>query len=234
MISLPLMKQTVKSNGILWLIFTAVLGVLLAQFASMEMTQFLLFLIQYGMMAMILPGIYILISSNKLLAGQVDRGSMAYVLSTPKRRSTVVHGIINAASPITLGQAGIEIPELMGAELTFDMILKVNLSAMLVCLAMGGVCFMFSGIFNQSKYSVAFSGTFVGVSILANMMAMFGSLGVDALENFKYASICTLYDYNSVIADTDTWIIKGAVALGIAVVSYAIGSIRFCKKDLPL
>ena len=105
---------------------------------------------------------------------------------------------------------------------------------MLVCLAMGGVCFMFSGIFNQSKYSVAFSGTFVGVSILANMMAMFGSLGVDALENFKYASICTLYDYNSVIADTDTWIIKGAVALGIAVVSYAIGSIRFCKKDLPL
>lgn len=119
MISLPLMKQTVKSNGILWLIFTAVLGVLLAQFASMEMTQFLLFLIQYGMMAMILPGIYILISSNKLLAGQVDRGSMAYVLSTPKRRSTVVatqvlysvvtialmfvittvlHGVINAAS----------------------------------------------------------------------------------------------------------------------------------------
>ena len=135
MISLPLMKQTVKSNGILWLIFTAVLGVLLAQFASMEMTQFLLFLIQYGMMAMILPGIYILISSNKLLAGQVDRGSMAYVLSTPKRRSTVVatqvlysvvtialmfvittvlHGVINAASPITLGQAGFEIPELMG------------------------------------------------------------------------------------------------------------------------
>lgn len=100
--------------------------------------------------------------------------------------TTVLHGVINAASPITLGQAGIEIPELMGTELTFDMILKVNLSAMLVCLAMGGVCFMFSGIFNQSKYSVAFSGTFVGVSILANMMAMFGSLGVDALENFKY------------------------------------------------
>ena len=70
MISLPLMKQTVKSNGILWLIFTAVLGVLLAQFASLEMTQFLLFLIQYGMMAMILPGIYILISSNKLLVGR--------------------------------------------------------------------------------------------------------------------------------------------------------------------
>ena len=36
MISLPLMKQTVKSNGILWLIFTAVLGVLLAQFLDVD------------------------------------------------------------------------------------------------------------------------------------------------------------------------------------------------------
>ena len=36
--------------------------------------------------------------------------------------TTVLHGVINAASPITLGQAGIEIPELMGAELTLSLI----------------------------------------------------------------------------------------------------------------
>lgn len=255
MFSLPLMKQSIKSNGILWGVFTVVMGVLLAQFASMEMTQFLLFLIQYGMMAMILPGIYILISSNKLLAGQVDRGSMAYVLSSPKSRmnvvvtqiiysvvsiccmfavSTIIHIIINNLSPITLGQAGITDPVLMANDLTTTMIGKVNFSALVVCLAMGGVCFMFSGIFNQSKHSIAFSGTFVGVSILANMMAMFGSLGVDVLANFKYISICTLYDYNSVIADSNDWIIKSSVAIAIAVVTYLIGSISFCKKDLPL
>ncbi len=255
MISLPLMKQSIKSNGILLGVFTIIMGVLLVQFASMEMTQFLLFLIQYGMMAMILPSIYILISSNKLLAGQVDKGSMAYVLSTPKKRSTVVltqlcfsavsvilmfavstvlHCLVNKIVPLTLGQAGITDQSLMANDLTSAMIIKINISAMLVCLAVSGICFMFSGIFNQSKYSIGFSGAFVGVSILANMMAMFGSLGIDALEKFKYLSLCTLYDYNSVLADTNDWIIKSAVALGIAVIAYIIGSVRFCKKDLPL
>ncbi len=255
MLNLPLMKQTIKANGLLWGVFTIIMGVLLAQFASMEMTQFLLFLIQYGMMAMILPGIYILVTSNKLLAGQVDRGSMAYVLSTPKSRSsvartqciysvatialmfvvsTVIHIVINKAVPLTLGQAGIKVPSLMATPLSEIMIIKINISAFLVCLAMGGVCFMFSGIFNQSKFSIGFSGTFVGVSILANMMSMFGSLGIDVLSNFKYASICTLYDYNAVLQGDNLWIIKSAVALAIAVVTYFIGSFAFCKKDLPL
>ncbi|MBQ7370519.1 MAG: hypothetical protein IJW67_01315, partial [Blautia sp.] len=105
---------------------------------------------------------------------------------------------------------------------------------LLVCLAMSGVCYMFSGIFNLSKYSIGFGGTFVGISVLANMMAMFGSLGVEALENFKYLSICTLYDYKSILLGTDDWITKGIAALIVAVVSYTIGTVTFCKKDLPL
>ena len=66
------------------------------------------------------------------------------------------------------------------------------------------------------------------------MMAMFGSLGVETLENFKYLSICTLYDYKSILMGGDDWIVKSIVALAIAVVSYAVGSVWFCKKDLPL
>ena len=142
---------------------------------------------------------------------------------------------VNANSPLSLALAGsgAGITGLEG-DLTAEMIMKVNLSAMLVCLAMAGVCYMFSGIFNQSKYSLGISGTFVGVSVLANMMAMFGSLGVKALENFKYFSICTLYDYKSILMGGDDWIVKSIVALVIAVVSYAVGSVWFCKKDLPL
>lgn len=256
MISFPLFKQTTKTNGLIWIVLTAVTAILLAQFAVLEMTQYLLFLIFYGVMAMLLPAVFILISSNKLFASQVDRGSMAYVLSTPTRRSkvaitqmmfsiltivlmftitTVVHIAVNTNSPLSLELAGsgAGITGLTG-DLTSEMIVKVNLSAMLVCLAMSGICYMFSAIFNQSKYSLGFSGTFVGVSVLANMMAMFGSLGVDALENFKYVSICTLYDYKSILMGGDDWIVKGIVALAIALVSYIVGSVWFCKKDLPL
>lgn len=93
---------------------------------------------------------------------------------------------------------------------------------------------MFSGIFNRSKHAIGFSGTLVGVCILAGMMGMFGSLGIDSLENFKYATLFTLYDYTSVLSSGDDWIMKAVAAGVIALVGYIIGSVRFSKKDLPL
>lgn len=252
MFSFPLFKQTVKSNSVIWGAMTLVMTVLCIQFAAMEMTQALLFVIFYGMMTTILPGIYVLVTANKLLSSQVDSGSMAYVLSTPTRRLTVVftqmiyitgslfvmfaiqtvgHLISNSVTPIALAKLGYT--DLTG-NLTNTMIIQVNISALMVCIAMAGVCFLFSGIFSSSKYSIGFSGTFIGVMVLANMLAMFGSLGVGGLDNFKYVTICSFYDYKSVLYGVNDWIFKMIFPIGIAVVSYVIGSVWFCKKDLPL
>lgn len=252
MFSLPLFKQTVKSNWVMWAVMTAVMTVLCIQFAVMEMTQNLLFVIFYGMMTTILPGIYVLVTSNKLLASQVDRGSMAYVLSTPIKRSTVAftqivymivslvlmfgiqtaaHIIANAATPISFETLGYM--QLSG-DITTQMILQINLSALMVCIALSAVCFMFSGIFNTTKFSIGLSGIFVGVSILGNMLAMFGSLGVSGLDNFKYITICTFYDYESVLFGNNDWIVKMIAPAAIALVAFMIGSIVFKKKDLPL
>lgn len=252
MFSLPLFKQTVKSNWVMWAVMTAVMTVLCIQFAVMEMTQNLLFVIFYGMMTTILPGIYVLVTSNKLLASQVDRGSMAYVLSTPIKRSTVAftqivymivslvlmfgiqtaaHIIANAATPISFETLGYM--QLSG-DITTQMILQINLSALMVCIALSAVCFMFSGIFNTTKFSIGLSGTFVGVSILGNMLAMFGFLGVSGLDNFKYITICTFYDYESVLFGNNDWIVKMIAPAAIALVAFMIGSIVFKKKDLPL
>ena len=252
MFSFPLFKQTVKSNSVIWGAMTLVMTVLCVQFAALEMTQSMLFVIFYGMMTTILPGIYVLVTANKLLSSQVDRGSMAYVLSTPTRRSTVVftqmiyltgslvvmfaiqtvaHLIANNVTPVTLAKLGYT--QLAG-NLTSTMILQVNISALMVCIAMAGVCFLFSGIFSTSKYSIGFSGTFIGVTVLANMLAMFGNLGVDGLDNFKYLTICSFYDSTSVLCGVNDWIFKMIFPIGIAVVTYVIGSAWFCKKDLPL
>lgn len=43
----------------------------------------------YGMIAIILAMLYVIIVANKLIASQIDRGSMAYTLSTPTKRNTV-------------------------------------------------------------------------------------------------------------------------------------------------
>ncbi len=252
MFSFPLFKQTVKSNSVIWSAMTVVMTVLCIQFAAMDMTQELLFVIFYGMMTTILPGIYVLVTANKLLSSQVDSGSMAYVLSTPTRRSTVVftqivyligslvvmftvqtigHLIVNNFTPIALAKLGYA--DLAG-NLSGTMILQVNISALMVCIAMAGACFLFSGIFSASKYSVGLSGTFIGITVLANMLAMFGKLGVGGLENFKYLTICSFYDYESVLYGVNDWIFKMIFPIGIAVVTYVIGSTWFCKKDLPL
>lgn len=252
MFSLPLFKQSVRSNCVLWGAMTAVMSVLCVQFSALDMTQALLFTIFYGMMTTILPGIYVMISANKLLASQVDRGSMAYVLSTPIKRSTVVitqgvfmlvslllmftvntvaHLIVNQITPLDMSK--LQYTQFSG-ELTFDMIIKINLSAYFVCLAMAAVCFLFSGIFNSTKLSIGFSGTFVGVTILANMLAMFGSLGVDGLDKFKYLTICSFYDYGSVLSANSEWIGKMIVPMIIAVAAFISGGIVFKKKDLPL
>jgi ABC-2 type transport system permease protein len=252
MLSIPLFKQTIKSNWVMWTAMTALMTIMCIQFSAMKMTQSLLFTIFYGMMTTILPGIYVLVTSNKLIASQVDRGSMAYVLSTPIKRSTVVitqiifmvsslilmftiqtaaHIAVNQISTLSLNSLSYN--QLSG-DLTTAMIIKVNLSALLVCIAMAGVCFMFSGIFNTTKFTIGLSGIFVGESILANMLAMFGSLGVKGLDNFKYATICSFYDYQSVLTSDNDWIIKMIFPLAIAIITFLIGGIVFRKKDLPL
>ena len=67
------------------------------------------------------------------------------------------------------------------------------------------------------------------------MLAMFGNLGAaDGLDNFKYMTICSFYDYESVMLGENDWLIKMIFPIGIAVVAFAIGGIVFKKKDLPL
>ena len=236
----------------MWGSMTGVMTLLCVQFSMLDMTRSLLFTIFYGMMTTILPAIYVLVTSNKLLASQVDRGSMAYVLSTPTKRSSVTftqafylvnsliamfavqtaaHLLVNNIKPLALSELAYS--QLSG-DLTSKMILQVNLSALMVCIALSAVCFMFSGIFSSSKYSIGLSGTFIGVSILANMLSMFGNLGVEGLKNFRYFTICSFYDYQSVLTSQSDWIIKLIFPALIAVLAFTVGRLVFRKKDLPL
>jgi len=107
-------KQTFRANSKLWLIFTLILCVLGTVIISVfdqktitsmmaliedtpmanmiKMTSLLGMLAQtyYALHIIILTLIYIIITANSLIASQVDRGSMAYILSTPIKRSVVV------------------------------------------------------------------------------------------------------------------------------------------------
>lgn len=114
MFNKTIFKHTFKSNLKIWLIITLVLsvmnGVMIAVFEQSTInsitnmvkdtplsslladTSFLGMLAQtfYSIHGVILPLIYIIIVANNLIVSQVDRGSMAYILSTPIKRIEVV------------------------------------------------------------------------------------------------------------------------------------------------
>ena len=114
MFNKTILKQTLKANFKIWLIITVVLSLLNAvligvfdpkTISSMTdmvkdtplanmlgNTTFLGMLSQtfYSIHGVILPLIFIIITASNLIVSQVDRGSMAYLLSTPTKRSEVV------------------------------------------------------------------------------------------------------------------------------------------------
>lgn len=114
MFNKTIFKHTFKSNFKIWLIITLVLsvmnGVMIAVFEPSTInsitnmvkdtplsslladTSFLGMLAKtfYSIHGVILPLIYIIIVANNLIVSQVDRGSMAYILSTPIKRIEVV------------------------------------------------------------------------------------------------------------------------------------------------
>lgn len=119
MFSRPVFWQSVRSHYVLWVICTVVLTAMLSLISAfhdpsalssfMEAfedtpmaaeagDQFDLFgsllgiLTQtiYGFAGMMIAMVYVVVTANGLVASEVDRGSMAYTLSTPIRRTTVI------------------------------------------------------------------------------------------------------------------------------------------------
>lgn len=244
MISKSLFTQSFKSNWKIWSVVTVIMCLLVAQFCAMENgVMNLTTVVFYGMMSIIVPVLYVVISSNNLLAKQVDDGSMAYVLSSPiKRKNVVLTQIVFLISSLFTTFLLTTTTHLLVKVLTNSQslncskIIFLNLSSFGVVVAISGICFMFSGIFNRSKNSIGAGGIISVFFILMSMMAMFGGLSpsMDALSNFKYLTITTLCDNSSILLETTSWIYKFIILIGICIITYTAGSICFCKKDLPL
>lgn len=205
----------------------------------------------YKLAGLLLPIIYMIMASNNLIAGQVDRGSMAYVLSTSTKRESVVFtqalyliGSLFAMLCLTTATGcvclAIVRADNASIQLTYGNFLLLNLGAFLVLFALSGLCFFTSCYFDRSKLAMAIGG---GLSIFALVAAMLGLFGtqtipsvvrLDALNYFNYATIITLFDVISIIDKTGVFIWKFAILLVMGIVGYVLGARKFIKKDLPL
>ncbi len=202
----------------------------------------------FKMAGLLLPIIYMIMTSNALIAGQVDSGSMAYILSTgTKRKQVVFTQAVYLVGSLFVMFLCTTITSMIcfsivnvSTGLTYGKLALINLGAFLVMFAMSGICFFASCHFNRSKHSMALGGGLNMFFLVATMLGLFGSavipsiIRMSALNMFNYMSIISLFDVISILDGTKAFIWKGAILIVIGIVCYIAGSVKFKKKDLPL
>ena len=221
----------------------------LEEVGQMDLYSLIVGSIFYKMAGLLLPIIYIIMASNNLVAGQVDSGSMAYVLSTSTKRKqvTFTQGLYLVASVFAMFccttitscvcLAVLNKPELA---MTYGKLILLNVGAFATLFAMCGICFFTSCLFDRSKHSMAIGGGLCMFFLVATMLGLFGSevipqvVRLDALNNFNYVSIISLFDVISIIESGTAFIWKFAILFAIGLVGFVVGSKIFEKKDLPL
>ncbi len=206
----------------------------------------------YTVMAILPIMILFVFLANSLIVDQVDKGSMAYVLSTPTKRSAVTGTQMLFMVIVPFIVLGIVcVSRIVTTKMFFD---EVNAAGMLALFggmyilveAMAAICYMGSCIFDRSRASLAFGG---GISVwffIASFLGMFGTdmmvdmgVGVKELGNLNKATLVGLYDIDA-LATVGTsavdygFVWKLIILAVIAIICYTIGSIKFQKKDLPL
>ncbi len=206
----------------------------------------------YTVMALLPIMILFVFLANALIVDQVDKGSMAYVLSTPTKRSAVTgtQTLFMVIVPfIVLGivcASRIASTKLFFGEVNVWGILALFGGMYILVEAMAAICYMGSCIFNRSRASLAFGG---GISVwffIASLLGMFGTdmmvdmgVGVKELGSLNKITLVVLYDIDALATvGTDAvdygFVWKLALLAVIAIVCYTIGSLKFQKKDLPL
>lgn len=261
MISKTIFKHTLRANIKLWVIFTAVtslfFAILIAVFepatisgmmdlvkdtALGDMLKNSTFL---GMMSstfftlhgVLLPIVYVSITANGLIAAQVDRGSLAYQLSTPTKRSTIVRTqalyliVALIAMFVVVAVVGLLSIRLFqsGVELDYGTFFALIGGLFLLLFAISGVSFLFSCIFNLSKHAIALGA---GLPIAFFLFDLMRSVS-DSLENFKYVTLNTLFNRDAILAG-DAVLVPFLLLALVGIVLYGIGIRVFQQKDLPL
>ncbi|MCD7769400.1 MAG: ABC transporter permease [Oscillospiraceae bacterium] len=196
--------------------------------------------------------LFIIFAGNALIVDQVDKGSMAYILSTPTKRSAVAitQAVYMIVTPLIMVGCAF-LTKLIACNVIVGEVDVVKYAALygglyLLTEAMAGICYLASCIFNLSKYALALGGGLNIWFFICSLLGMFGSesmvnvgMGVEELGMFNRVSLVGLFDIDALGtvgsgAVDDSFIPKLIALVVVAVVCYVAGAVRFQKKDLPL
>lgn len=209
----------------------------------------------FAIAALLIPMVYTIMLSNNLVASKVETGSLAFTLSTPIRRISFVFTqgmyllfsecvmaiVLFAASAITqsigVSLGGTDLLE----SLPISDLALYTLGNFAVTLAISGICFFASCFFDKSNQAIAIGGGLNVFFYICSILGLFGTkaipgtVRIDMMNYFNYVTINSLFDPLAIMnQDYTTFFIKVGCLLGITLVTYIAGMVKFTKKDLPL
>lgn len=191
----------------------------------------------YGILLTAFPAVYIILLSNKLVARYIDNGSMAYLLAVPEKRTKMIRTqVIYSITSLLALQIYIVAVLLIYSQIMFSgeleitAFLRINVGLFGLWMMMGGICFFFSSVFNDTKWASGCSTAFVVYAILVQMISQVG----DKFENIKYATPMTLFQVDGLAAgDGSAWV--GCLVMYlIGIVFYVTAVQVFARRDLPI
>lgn len=203
-------------------------------------------------MGVLILFLFVIIASNGLIAAQVDRGSMAYLLAAPndRRAIAITQMIYLLIAPAIIAAIGCAVrigsTKILFGEVVTERLLVMYLGLYILAEAVGSICFLSSCIFNESSKSLALGGGFGIWCFLASLLGIFGSrdlldmgMGVEELSVFNKLTLVGLYDLDALktIGTDDVnmdFVPKLVILAVIALIAYIAGIRYFRKKDLPL
>ena len=260
MISKSVLKQSFRNNWKLWTILTGILcffitvviislnsliarksgdmGRPIMQNLSLDDVLSNNFLGASGTVSLVMI-IFLIITGNKLVASEIDRGTMSFTLNAPITRKQIIFTkalfliCSFVAMIIAVGIFGTAISAIVGAKVNLGKFWLVILGCLLFGFATSGICFAASCWFNRSGYSLMIGGGLPAAFFLLSSLSPL--LTINNKEFLKYISLNTLFDSGKILAlDAGFLIPTFIVMFAIGAVLYTVGIIKFLKKDLPL
>ncbi|MGL6198021.1 MAG: ABC transporter permease subunit [Lachnospiraceae bacterium] len=191
----------------------------------------------YGMILVLLPAVFIMLLCGRLVARYVSGGSMAYLLAAPVKRKHIVTSQAVFLLVSLLAMAILVIGLIWGpaeiifpGELELEGFFRINVGMVGAWIFIGGICFLVSCIFNDSKQVSAVNA---GIIIYSYLMQMISQVG-DKFEALKYATPLTLFNAQGLAASENGAWVGTVVLYGVGIVFMIVGIRVFSKRNLPL
>lgn len=193
----------------------------------------------YGLFYLLILGVFSVMIAVQLIASLVDRGSMAYLLSTRVSRVQIVVTQIMALvsgliviHALTFGGGFLAAAFLIDTESTiaFGAFFQINFVGFLLFFAVGGYSLLFSSLFNDEKNALALAGA---LTFLFYGMNMMGKIVTD-IDWIRHFTPFSLYEPGKIASGDADVLMSSMMLTAIGVVTYVIALLIFRKRNLPL